>query len=125
LNVKTYAFAPSPSESGGGLAGAFASALSREKRCFSYRTCRYGAARGADSVKLYKVYEVRQIRDFADSFREIEDWLRGFGLAEEIERLARYRRWARAEGTLLYPVLCALDVSRAEGLQPAGYFSIR
>jgi hypothetical protein len=105
--------------------GAFAAALSREDRAFFYKTRRYDAGGALVSRKLYKVYEVRQIADFAPALAEIYKALVKTGAGGEIRRLERYRALAAINGSMWYPVLCAMDVKARGETRIDSYFSLR
>jgi hypothetical protein len=126
LMLKTYMYSAAPPAGFGGAAlDRFAGALSREGRAFFYSTVRYGADGETASRKLYKVYEVRQINDFRPALAEIYGALLAAGAGEEVRRLERYRALAAINGSIWYPVLCAMDTGRGGAARIDTYFSLR
>ena len=103
----------------------FLKIMTQERSSFFYKTLRYNREGAPQSHKLYKVYEVRQITDFSAAFAEIYSVLFEFGACKDVERLERYRGIAKINGSIWYPVLCAMDIDGRGKIKIDSYFSLR
>lgn len=103
----------------------FLKIMTQEKNAFFYKTRRYNREGVPQSHKLYKVYEVRQMTDFSAAFAEIYRALFELGASKDVERLERYRGVAKINGSIWYPVLCAMDIDDYGKTKIDSYFSLR
>jgi len=79
---------------------------------FYYITKRFSQDGDLLSLKLYKIYEVRQISDFAETIRSVKDFLEETKMRNLLKDLSAFEAVCRKNGVKPYPVISALDSSR-------------
>jgi len=86
--------------------------LNLERKAFFYMTKRFASDSSLLSLKLYKIYEVRRIKDhFKKSWQEIKEFLKARKAINLLKRVSAFKIMCRKNKLNLYPVIIAVDNS--------------
>lgn len=96
-----------------------------EKKCFYYITRRFSSDSQLASVKLYKIYEVRQISSFEKAILEIKELLAGMNFTREMTQIKEISKLSKEAGLLFYPVIAAIDFMLPGRFKVDIYYSLR
>jgi hypothetical protein len=97
----------------------------RENKRFYYETRRFIPGIKQPSLKVYKIYEIRQIGDFKNVFLEINEILRAFGMLNKADLLRRSSRICAINRLRLYPVITSIDLMTPDNPSIDVYVSIK
>lgn len=103
----------------------FQKVLSKENKGFYYVTQRFHTTSELASIKIYKIYEIRQINDFKDAFSEINGLVVNLRLQNHLNQLRRIAKLCAAGGLQLYPVIVSLDLSPHKDFKLDIYVSLK
>jgi len=120
--IKKYIFPPDKGDFKL-IFNSFINFLSLEKHYFNYLTYRMDNS-FISSVKLYKIYEVAQIKNFRQSYREIFNFLDYLQYKKRSIFLKRIIVFCKRNNLLFYPVISSIDFFKG-GYKFDVYFSIK
>lgn len=98
--------------------------LLSERRCFYYITKRFDSYGKLFSLKLYKIYEVKQFKNFSKAISEILSFLIELKLNSQLKQIKRLLNLCKIHQALFYPVIISIDFSK-NNFKVDSYFSIK
>ena len=103
----------------------FKNCLFKEKKAFYYFTKRFSPSADLISIKVYKIYEVKQISDFSLCVAEIKELFVKLGLLKEMRPINLISEICKENKMVLYPVIASVDLKFPNDSKVDLYYSFK